>query len=114
MERNKVSLHTEQPKLASERWPKKGANMTILFARVEPPFMQEVHRSACAIFCSLHHERGPNTQTKPKNQTKPTKKSTKMETLGCTCKGETDMVKQKLGTELLQKATSGLFESGSK
>ena len=53
-----------------------------------------------------------NKQTKPQKQNKPTKKNTKMETLGCTCKGETEKVKQKLGNELLQRATGGLFESG--
>ena len=44
-----------------------------VFARVEPPFMQEVHRSACAIVGRVSIKKGakppkPNTETTPNPQ----------------------------------------------
>ena len=38
----------------------------IFFARVEPPFMQEVHRSACAIFCRVSIMKGGQALKNPR------------------------------------------------
>ena len=49
-------------------------HLWLFFARVEPPFMQEVHMSACAAFGRVSWvERGQNnTKQTPKNNTKTT------------------------------------------
>ena len=60
------------------------------FARVEPPFLQKMHRSACAVFervSCLKCQKNKN-RTKPNHQqnSKTTKKQRReQETLECTC-----------------------------
>ena len=74
---------------------------SLLFARVKPPFMQEMHRSACAVFERVQNEvpsSKHNTNTN-QNQTT-TDQGRKQETLVCTCRVK--QMRHKTGVELLQ------------
>ena len=67
------------------------SNKEFFFARVEPPFMQEVHRSACAVFGRVSSvKKGENKTKGHKNNNKNTGQETLESSLEFTCMGETE------------------------